>query len=387
MLAQRTPFHSSMHQKNVSLKDGGAGLEAADGKPVIILNTRPAMRPLGDKTPFPNRVNIATQDTIQKETLQRLPKLLESFYPSINNQEGSPELSRRPSSTRKNGRTPRGGRGYQTPMNKGNPWDVSDGSIELGETQVQAQAEEDVEFSDTDEIEYMPPNTLDLPYQPPFDFELPNYTDVGKTLFNFTHSYPFDDAPPPESEPDLSDFVANWDLLPSHPQYKSPSEDPDDPFHVGEAVSTLPNRSGVSASRRKSSRTTSSSSIATRTTRVPSNSSATTATTTTRTGTSRPATAAGVSRPVTRSMTKSSQTGETKRPASAAATMAASRQTAKAFDSTTRTGQVKKLGSGASNGLSPGSLRGIVEDHDGESSGIVLQQTREPELDDFLFDV
>ncbi len=159
---------SDKKHASVNLKKGVSGTgDVGGGKPVI-LNTRPAARPLGDKTPFPNRANKAgaVQDIgMQKGELhQKLPKLLDSLYPSLSNQEGALEFSPRPSSTRKSARAPRSAsRKFQTPLVNGNPWDVSEGSIELGDVQVQ-DVQEDAEVDDLDEIEYMPPNTLGTPF-------------------------------------------------------------------------------------------------------------------------------------------------------------------------------------------------------------------------------
>jgi hypothetical protein len=144
---------------SVNLKEGVSGIADVGGKPVL-LNTRPAARPLGDKTPFPNRASkagaVLDMDMQKGELQQKLPKLLESLYPSLSNQDFSP----RPSSTRKSARTPNSAnRKFQTPLVNGNPWDVSDGSIELGDVQVQ-DVQQDAEVDDLDEIEYMPPNML-----------------------------------------------------------------------------------------------------------------------------------------------------------------------------------------------------------------------------------
>ena len=135
------------------------------GKPVL-LNTRSAARPLGDKTPFPNRTSkagaVLYMDMRKGELQQKLPKFLESLHPSLRNQE-TPEtldFSPRPSSTRKSARTPNSAnRKFQTPLVNGNPWDVSDGSIELDDMQVQ-DVQQDAEVDDLDEIEYMLPNML-----------------------------------------------------------------------------------------------------------------------------------------------------------------------------------------------------------------------------------
>ena len=65
--------------------------------------------------------------------------------------------------------------------------------------------------------------SIDLPYDPPFDFQLPNYADVGKSLFHLAHSIPIDDTPPPvEIDIAPSDIeMAQYDLnpLPEHGKY------------------------------------------------------------------------------------------------------------------------------------------------------------------------
>ncbi|KAF8634304.1 hypothetical protein AX17_004256 [Amanita inopinata Kibby_2008] len=366
--------------------------------------TRPIIRPLGDKTPFPNRINNAAQETALKSDLQRLPKLLESLYPSLSNQEQTPELSRRPSSTRKNARAPRStNRNFETPINNGNPWDVSDGSIELGGAQTLEQPEHDTEAGDLDDLEYMPPNTLDLPYQPPFDFELPNYKQVGKTLFDLAHSYPFDDAPPPECEPDLSDFMLSWDLLPPLPEAGTWSDDPDDPFYRDKRV-VVENKMASSTSRKAAIRPTRNASVirSSRTATAAKNSVSlptTASTATTRTGISRPATSTAISRPVTRSMSKQGQRAEVRRPASASATMTPS-STSHQPVSTAKTSKVKvslttKAGkvTGGSNARGkgtnlsgPGALQKIKEEQ-GESLLILEQNGGLEDLNNFLFEV
>jgi hypothetical protein len=54
----------------------------------------------------------------------------------------------------------------------------------------------------------------DLPHQPPFDFELPNYYEVGKTLFKLAHEYPYDDSPAAEIsiEKNVVETVS-WNML------------------------------------------------------------------------------------------------------------------------------------------------------------------------------
>jgi hypothetical protein len=54
----------------------------------------------------------------------------------------------------------------------------------------------------------------DLPYEPPIDFELPNYTDVGKALFNLAHSPHYDDTPVPEMDFPVDQIeMVPWDMF------------------------------------------------------------------------------------------------------------------------------------------------------------------------------
>ncbi|KIK69311.1 hypothetical protein GYMLUDRAFT_644327 [Collybiopsis luxurians FD-317 M1] len=131
-------------------------------------------RPFGDKTPFPDRI-VTANNTNQFQT----PFLHHSL-------DGTPDSALRPSSTRKHIRIPRNSQKFETPANTKNHWDLndtSDESIRIGTPEplkVTAVSQEE----DYDDIEYMPPNTLDLPYQPPFDFELPDYKVLGKAVMD-----------------------------------------------------------------------------------------------------------------------------------------------------------------------------------------------------------
>ncbi|EDR11639.1 uncharacterized protein LACBIDRAFT_314063 [Laccaria bicolor S238N-H82] len=146
-------------------------------KPTVL-----ATRPLADKTPFVNRAR-----TYFNTPLGKGGKLFPQEEDGIGN--GTPDSLQRPSSTRKHVRAPRSAtKSFETPMNQGKHWDVSDGDIVVPVSQPQ----EILEDEDFDEIEYMPPNTLDLPYKPPIDFELPDYKVVGQTLRNLAYSVPFD---------------------------------------------------------------------------------------------------------------------------------------------------------------------------------------------------
>lgn len=120
------------------------------------MTTRNATRPLVDKTPFPNRTGgqqfqtplpqgskFAGLSFLEPGTLLQFDK--------------TPDALLRPSSTRKHVRPPRSAsKSFETPVNNGNHWDVSDLSIVMPE----AQAPEAIVEDDYDEIEYMPPNNL-----------------------------------------------------------------------------------------------------------------------------------------------------------------------------------------------------------------------------------
>lgn len=125
-------------------------------KDPIHLVTRPN-RPLADKTPFANRtLNF-------QHTPAPAHKLLKSdpLPPILKDQNATPDsvsVSARASSTRKHSRVPKASVVFQTPANKGNHWDVSDGDIVIPEMEQVLELEE--KFDDSEEVEYLPPNTL-----------------------------------------------------------------------------------------------------------------------------------------------------------------------------------------------------------------------------------
>lgn len=111
------------------------------------LKTAPRLvtRPLGDKTPFPNRSNAQIQPF-------QTP-YVDTRY------GGTPDSALRPSSLRTHIKVPRGslGKNFETPMNNnGRHWDVSDIEISVPESPTKVEVQED----DFDEVEYGPPNTL-----------------------------------------------------------------------------------------------------------------------------------------------------------------------------------------------------------------------------------
>ncbi|KAG2052015.1 hypothetical protein BDR06DRAFT_888646 [Suillus hirtellus] len=168
---QQAPFYPNTLQPQKILKGHDGPTKSKGKEPVIIAPSRP----LGDKTPFPNRVaNHATPLQMTKPIFDVTPGAL-----------------LRPSSARKHVRLPRSAsNSFQTPLTGGNHWDVSDIDIN---PEVVAALNQSIEEEDYDEIEYMPPKLPEMPYEPPF--ELPDYKEVGRTLLALTHSYPIDDIP------------------------------------------------------------------------------------------------------------------------------------------------------------------------------------------------
>ena len=173
---------------------------AQSSKPVV----NSVARPLGDKTPFANRQRLhgVIQDPTPGPAKKNAPALdgrLELLTP------GHALL---PSSARK---TVRGrhssGPVFETPVSKGNHWDVSD-DVVIAPVAQEVQGEL-AQSEDYDEIEYMPPTAIgasgalssyhamptynvDPPYTPHFD--VPDYKLMGIQLFEMMHSLPKDDA-------------------------------------------------------------------------------------------------------------------------------------------------------------------------------------------------
>ncbi|KAF8907923.1 hypothetical protein CPB84DRAFT_1959466 [Gymnopilus junonius] len=216
--APRTPFQPASAQPHRPFKD----------QKIVLKSTG---RPLSDRTPLPNRVGT----TLFKTPLPGNSKLskLRCDGDQIEEDSGTtPDSAQRPSSLRKHIKHPRisGRSALETPMNNGNHWDVSDGDIVLPDAQPVLEETIAEAGDDLDELEYGPPNTLDIAYEPPFDFVLPNYKEVGKTLFDLAHSTPYDDVAPVEIEISPCQIgESKWDFI-SLPELAS-----DDPFHVARA--------------------------------------------------------------------------------------------------------------------------------------------------------
>lgn len=128
-------------------------------------------RPLGDKTPMPNRLGNVLFQTPgpQKNKLSKLvlvdaaPPTQLTDEPRGDGGEGNtPDSVQRPSSMRKHIKHPRisGTKNFQTPMNKGNHWDISEGDIVVPDAQTLLQETIAEDEDDFDEVEYGPPNTL-----------------------------------------------------------------------------------------------------------------------------------------------------------------------------------------------------------------------------------
>jgi hypothetical protein len=115
-------------------------------------------RPLGDKTPLPNRL----ANTLFQTPLPRINKPSKLNDDGGKEEGGTPDSIQRPSSMRKHLKQPRNsGKKFETPVNNGNHWDVSDGDIVL--LDAQAVPEPIVEGEDDlDEVEYGAPNTLGM---------------------------------------------------------------------------------------------------------------------------------------------------------------------------------------------------------------------------------
>lgn len=114
-------------------------------KPTLLVT-----KPLGDKTPFPNRLSQALKTPAPQTA--KLAKL-SLFDESLAKTPGNLLL---PSARRKSMRLPRSAsKKFHTPSGQGNHWDVSDGDVQLDVSQEVEEVTS--EEPDYDEIEYMPP--------------------------------------------------------------------------------------------------------------------------------------------------------------------------------------------------------------------------------------
>jgi len=236
-----TPFQPASILRQKVVKDQKLGL------------TTTTTRLLADKTPLPNRIEaILFQTPLPQKHNVKLSKLAFADSDALNQTKSmknggrTPDSVQRPSSTRKHVKHPHSAtQNFETPMNRGNHWDISDGDIVLP-ADVQPVPLEDTS-DDLDEIEFMAPNTLNLPYDPPVDFELPDYKVLGKNLRHLAYSCPYDDSPsPPQLDIVISDIaVSSWDMLKLPPLSLE-----DDPFYQARAqLSQVSGKTSVPASK------------------------------------------------------------------------------------------------------------------------------------------
>ncbi|OCB88418.1 hypothetical protein A7U60_g4460 [Sanghuangporus baumii] len=174
----QTPFHQ-----------GPSKIILQDAQNSSKLATLSGARPLGDKTPKPNRQSLSLFTPGPRN--QKASKLV---LPPIQGENDVPSPTQPPSSSRTKLRNPRPSKCFETPVTKGDHWNVSDVSIHEGTSTLgkvnEAAADE---LDDDSEPEYMPPKPIEPPYEPPF--EVPDYREVGQTLLELARSYPVDDSP------------------------------------------------------------------------------------------------------------------------------------------------------------------------------------------------
>ena len=125
-------------------------------------------RPLGDKTPLPNRLGTVVFETPLDKAKVSKPSVLRGTLiqpPTHSEDDEFPESVQRPSSLRKHLRLPSNlssKKNFETPMNKGSHWDMSDENIIIQDSQAALRENVDGDKIDLDEIEYCPPNTLGI---------------------------------------------------------------------------------------------------------------------------------------------------------------------------------------------------------------------------------
>ncbi|KAJ3847709.1 hypothetical protein EV368DRAFT_68878 [Lentinula lateritia] len=172
-VGQQTPFQTKTPFQKPLFTEADTQLKGG---------VRVPTRPFLDKTPFPNRiVNLSNANNIYAQT----PYL----HPA--SASGTPDSALRPSSTRKHIRVPRNSQKFETPLNTRNQWDVDSNDESADGIAVEFPELVLPEEEDFDEIEYMAPNTLDLPYQPPFDLEMPDYKVLGQTIMEASRNGAF----------------------------------------------------------------------------------------------------------------------------------------------------------------------------------------------------
>lgn len=136
--------HPSLMRSEMILQDAPASSKTAT-----------ATRPLGDKTPLVNRQNISLftpGPRNGKNSKLVLPPLKDE------DEVGSP--GQPPSSSRKKMRAPRTSKTFETPVTKGDHWNVSDVSIDVGTSNIDEVGEVDPNEPDYSDPEYMPPKAI-----------------------------------------------------------------------------------------------------------------------------------------------------------------------------------------------------------------------------------
>lgn len=205
--------------QGIILKDAPASTKATTVLP---------SRPLIDKTPAPNRQNSHILFT----PLPNHGKISKSLLPALIDEAETTTPVQPPSSSRKKLRVPRSSssnKAFETPVTTGDHWNVSDISIEVGESTLDNVEENAIDEPDYSDPEYMPPkvkgenttlslslglqidNWSELPFEMPF--ELPDYTEVGKSLSASARSYPVGGSPTFQ-EPDTDEILkgCGWPL-------------------------------------------------------------------------------------------------------------------------------------------------------------------------------
>ncbi|KAJ6507443.1 hypothetical protein C8R47DRAFT_1315656 [Mycena vitilis] len=212
-------------------------------------------RPLGDKTPFPNRPATAFTTPLPGDTNGKLARLV--LNPALQPQTEpgtTPASVARPSSARTHARAPRMSGSaskstlfdnlnagppletlqFQTPATNGRPWDVSP----LAPSPIALPASLPEPEDDFDEIEYMPPK-VDFEKEawvPPFEFALPDYAEVGRRLRAGACAYPVDDDPGVKMDEWEMQGECAWEM----PVVQLATLESDDPFHVISHAAQLP---------------------------------------------------------------------------------------------------------------------------------------------------
>ena len=120
---------------------------------------------MGDKTPLPNRTLIP-QSPSEKVKASKVSSLRVTTFPNSLIDDGDTDVlesMKRPSSLRKHLKLPTNSaqKNFETPMNHGRHWELSEGDIDVSGLQPELQEMQIVEDDiGSDEIEYCAPNTL-----------------------------------------------------------------------------------------------------------------------------------------------------------------------------------------------------------------------------------